>query len=234
MSPKLMISWHFAFLLSVSGSFTACTSSKKSHNPPAATPDKWTIPSPLPTLPKPTPNPITTPAPGPTGATETPGSTSTGTYSSTPPPSLIGNWQSSLNDYNYAGDVTYSIKPDGKVLISLLIYGKGKNRLQAERRAFTATFNNSRHLMKLIHVKGTCASKSLETVINYVSYPTETDAIHFNELYSSNSLRLHLIKGGLTRDVHTVQDIRGHTIEEGCFSDGRLDQFVPVATRGQS
>jgi hypothetical protein len=158
------------------------------------------------------PTPIVTPIPEPTVAI---------------PAAWVGDWQSLLSDPKYVGNVTYSIRADGKVFISLLAMSKGQAKISAERQEWQATVDKqgSRLEMQLVSssCSGTSAKLSLAMIVG-----TNPDMGSIREVNSSFSLAVRRVKGGLTQDIHTAKNVRGYSLEAGCFVGGRLDQFVPT------
>ncbi|WP_141731928.1 hypothetical protein [Oligoflexus tunisiensis] len=187
--------------------FTACSSSSSRKSQPPAAPTQPVHPEPTP-LPTVTP----TPAPGSQGL---------------PWESMIGDWQSNFSDPNYFGNVTYTIQKDGQVLMSLLIYGKGKSQIVAERHTFKGTFQASPREIQLEHVKGSCAPRNAKVMLGFSVNETDPDILYLMEGRGGTYLRLSRIPGGLSQDVHTVDKLGSYSVKTGCFVEGRLNQFVP-------
>ncbi len=208
-------------LLICVSTFLACTpsSSKKGQETPAA-PNPPVNPEPTP---KPNPAPI--PVPMPPGAP-------TPNAEGAPQERMLGDWQSSFSDPNYFGNVTYSIQADGRVLTSLLIYSRGTSQIMAERHEFKGTFLKDKKSIQLDHVKGSCALSSAQVALYFTQSEFDSDILYLKEGQAGDYLRLSKLKGGLSDDVHTVASLRGYTVKDGCFVEGRLNQFVPQQGRG--
>lgn len=203
-------------LLLLCSTFLACMPSSNKKNQPAPTaPTEPVNPSPTP---KPTPSPIPTPT--------------VPEIDVAPAAQMIGDWQSTLSDPNYFGNVTYSIKADGRVLMTLLVYGKGQNQLMAERHEFKGAFDKTQKTVQLEHVKGSCAPKNSKVTISITVSESDPEVMYLVEDMTGPYLRLHKVKGGLNQNVHSVQTLRDYTVDEGCFAEGRLNQFVPNQVRG--
>lgn len=197
--------------------FSACTSSSSKKGPgPAPTqpvnPNQKPGPTPSP-VPTATPVPTVTPIPAPLGQ-------------STPADRMIGDWQSTFSDPNYFGNVTYTFRADGHVLMSLLIYGKGKNEIMAERHEFKGTFYPTQRKIELEHLKGPCSLKNNKPTLNFSSNESDHNILYVKE-GTGTLLRLSKINGGLSHDVHTVDKLNAYSVSNGCFVEGRLNQFVP-------
>jgi hypothetical protein len=203
--------------------FSACSSSegKKGSAPaPSTTVNPNQKPTPTPTIsPSPTPSPV--PTPSPTGSPVPAGQTM-------PVAGMIGDWQSTFSDPNYFGNVTYTFRADGHVLMSLLIYGKGKTEIMAERHEFKAKFFLRDRKIELEPIKGPCAARSAKPLLTYFFSENDPNLFYLQEGASSPYLRLSKIKGGLLQDVHTVPTLNAYDVKNGCFMDGRLNQFAPV------
>ncbi len=196
--------------------FAACTpsSSKKGAAPAPTQPENPNQ--------KPTPEPTATPLPSPTPTV------SPVPVLPTPPPNrMVGDWQSTFSDPNYFGSVTYTFRADGRVLTSLLIYGKGKNEIMAERHEFQGTFYPKDRKIELEHLKGTCSLKNKKPTLTFSPNETDVDLLYLMEGFGGTYLRLSRIKGGLSQDVHATDKLNAYAVKAGCFVDGRLNQFVP-------
>lgn len=210
-------------LLIFSSVFSACSSSSSK---------KGTAPAPTTTVnpnqkPTPTPTPTPTPAPSPV-PTPSPTVTPAPAGQSTPAAGMIGDWQSTFSDPNYFGNVTYTFRADGQVLMSLLIYGKGKTEIMAERHEFKATFFTSQKKIALEHIKGSCALKNPKPTLTFIPNENDPNLFYLQEGFGNPYMRLSKIKGGLLQDVHTVTKLNSYDVKNGCFVDGRLNQFAPV------
>jgi hypothetical protein len=206
MPCKLLITTGMLLFVST---FLACSSSsgKKDQKAPAA--------------PNQPVNPDQNPTPG-SSATPEP---TTGTGQSIPSDMILGDWQSAFSDPHHFGNITYSIKSDGRVLLSLLIYRKGESRIMTERHEFKGTFHNNPQKIDLVHVKGSCAPKSSAVTL---TFSRNSDVLSLREGADVNyPLRLNKLKGGLSQDVHSFQALSNFPVQEGCFIEGRLNQFVP-------
>lgn len=197
-------------LLGIS-TFMACTpsSSKKDQNVPPVIQPLNPVPT---TSPVPTATPTVTPVPA---------------LATAPLEKMLGDWQSNFTDPNHFGNITYSIKADGRILMSLLIYGKGKTRIMAERHEFQGSFLNTERKIQLEHIKGSCVPKNSKVTLSFSSSAVDPDILYLAEGSNFAYLRLNKLKSGLTQDVHSVSSLRGFTVEDGCFVEGRLNQFAP-------
>jgi hypothetical protein len=194
-----------------------CTSSssKKGQSPTPSTQPANPEQKPTPT---PSPTPAPTPAPTPTVTPQT---------QATPPDFMLGDWQSTFSDPNYFGNVTYTFRADGQVLMSLLIYGKGGSEIMAERHEFKGVFYPKERSVALEQVKGGCTLKNKNVTLSYSNNQWDRDLMYVREAPDNNYLRLSKIKSGLSEDVHTITQLNGYAVSQGCFVEGRLNQFVP-------
>jgi hypothetical protein len=201
--------------------FSACSSSSSKKGPapaPSTTVNPNQKPAPTPTpSPSPTPSPVPTPSPTVSPAGQT-----------TPIAGMIGDWQSTFSDPNYFGNVTYTFRADGHVLMSLLIYGKGKTEIMAERHEFKARFFPNLKKIELEHIKGSCALKNAKPSLTFIPNENDPNLFYLQEGFGNPYLRLSKIKGGLLQDVHTVTRLNVYDVKNGCFVDGRLNKFAPV------
>jgi hypothetical protein len=146
---------------------------------------------------------------------------------SLPAETLVGDWQSNFSDPNYFGNVTYTIQKDGQVLMSVLIYGKGKSQIMAERHVFQGSFQDNAREIQLVHAQGSCTPQKPEVLLGFSLNETDPNILYLMEGKGGTYLRLSRIPGGLSQDVHTVDKLGSYTVKSGCFVEGRLNQFVP-------
>jgi hypothetical protein len=204
-------------LLVFASLLAGCTSSSNKKGPGPTPPTKPVNPEQKPS-PSPDPLPAATPTPTPTASPQA---------QATPPEFMLGDWQSNFSDPNYFGNITYTFRADGHVLMSLLIYGKGGSEIMAERHEFKGEFYPNERSIALEQLKGGCTLKNKKVSLSYSDNQWDRDLMYVREVPDNSYLRLSKIKNGLSEDVHATAQLNGYPVSQGCFVEGRLNQFVP-------